>query len=161
MFPCRWKRVPRYMHTRVYCLFLKKQLGCNGKQVKLLTWVHHLTLILTLKNCFLEEIFFFCSCSCKGEILVILGIWDKMVSKALYQVPQNLLKIKLYWKSKFFFLCYLPKKNFTDLFPFSLKHFIYYLPLWTQLYRMLASIYKLTPICFNNWTIYLCICCCH
>lgn len=33
---------------------------------------------------FLEEIFFFCSCSCKGEILVILGIWDKMVSKALY-----------------------------------------------------------------------------
>lgn len=39
---------------------------------------------------------FFCSCNCKGEILVILGIWDKMVSKALYQVPQNLLKIKLY-----------------------------------------------------------------
>lgn len=54
--------------------------------------------------------FFFCSCSCKGEILVILGIWDKMVSKALYQVPQNLLKIKLYWKSKFFFCATCLKK---------------------------------------------------
>lgn len=128
MFPCRWKRVPRYMHTRVYCLFLKKQLGCNGKQVKLLTWVHHLALILTLKNCFLEEMFFFCSCSCKGEILVILGIWDKMVSKALYQVPQNLLKIKLYWKSKFFFCAT------------CLKKFYWFVPNFSKAFRLLLTI---------------------
>lgn len=51
-----------------------------------------------------------------------------MVSKALYQVPQNLLKIKLYWKSKFFFCAT------------CLKKFYWFVPNFSKAFRLLFTI---------------------